>query len=259
VLGTSVSVATLVGLYLLFTGECAPDPSAHSGMGYTTPWVMVQWSDGGLEHIPLRRADQSQARENTSTSADSSPSHRPTHGLWSVWDSASVYPSREQDGEWRSHQMLYAHAQMLDSRESQSLNALSGFGQLMSPQGHLRHRRIDLGRWRPRAPNPDQEPDLVGGLIPEDKPVEPDHADRTRIIFCEVVAIYGEFWVTHSPRLKVPRLPGSFATSIGGHRLASHGEPSLIPTGVIMAIVFSAKINGDAVNIYSDNNYYSGE
>jgi hypothetical protein len=38
-----------------------------------------------------------------------------------------------------------------------------------------------------------------------------------------------------------------------------HGEPSLISAGVIMAIVFSAKINGDAVNIYSDNNYYSGE
>lgn len=26
-----------------------------------------------------------------------------------------------------------------------------------------------------------------------------------------------------------------------------------------MAIVFSAKINGDAVNIFSDNNYYSGK
>lgn len=34
-------------------------------------------------------------------------------------------------------------------------------------------------------------------------------------------------------------------------------EPTLIP-GVIMAIVFSAKINGEVLDPYSDNNYYTG-
>jgi len=34
-------------------------------------------------------------------------------------------------------------------------------------------------------------------------------------------------------------------------------EPMLI-SGVIMAIVFSAKINGEALDPYSDNNYYTG-
>jgi hypothetical protein len=96
----------------------------------------------------------------------------------------------------------------------------------------------------------------VGGLLPEDEPVEPEQADRARIIFCEVVAIYGRSGSRFTT-------PGSPARS--QHTLAVTvclrflGEPSLISAGVIMAIVFSAKINGDAVNIYSDNNYYSGE
>lgn len=90
--------------------------------------------------------------------------------------------------------------------ESQSVSRSSrGLGQLMPPKGYFRHRRIDLGRWCARAPNPDEEPDLVGGLIRISR-LKPDQADRTRIIFCEVVAIYGGSWATHPSTLPAPRL-----------------------------------------------------
>lgn len=55
-----------------------------------------------------------------------------------------------------------------------------------------------------------------------------------RIIFCEVVAIYGEAQTGYFRSLEANGI------------------------GVIMAIVFSGKINGDVQDMYTANNYYTG-
>lgn len=73
---TSTSVAVIVGLYLLFTGE----------LSFT------------FRHNTGLPADTYQDKEKPSTQADSSPSHRRTPGPCSVSACASVCRSRGQDG-----------------------------------------------------------------------------------------------------------------------------------------------------------------